>query len=291
MLTPYTVKLALQSLFRDKWINLLSVLTIAVGLFIMSLSLLFVYNLDRATKRLPEKFSLVIYLEEDLPQDRIQQVIDTLGKNSTVETIHYISKEKALEELRGTLQNSQYILDGLEGNPLPDTLELKLKQGVIGPEVVRTVADQAMKIEGVSEIDYGEQFLSTVYSLKKGLKTLGVFFIAVLSTGIIFVCYSTVKILFYRKNEEIETYKLLGATKGFISIPFLIEGAIIGTLGGMVSLIGVFVFHNIVLLRLIIAIPLFKSVFFPSTVFLVLPAIGLFLGITGAFIALGRIKY
>ena len=69
------------------------------------------------------------------------------------------------------------------------------------------------------------------------MRTDGLVLVTILSTGIIFVCYSTVKILFYRRTEEIETFKLLGATKGFIRTPFFIEGAVIGACGGLLSLL------------------------------------------------------
>jgi cell division transport system permease protein len=123
------------------------------------------------------------------------------------------------------------------------------------------------------------------------MKAAGMVLIIALSVGIIFVCYSTVKILFYRRIEEIETFKLLGATKGFIRTPFLIEGAVIGTAGGIVSLMGIFAFYSVILLRLGILLPLFKTILFPTGLFLSLPVIGLFLGMTGAAVALGRLRF
>jgi len=117
------------------------------------------------------------------------------------------------------------------------------------------------------------------------------FFAAVLSTGIIFVCYSTVKILFYRRAEEIETFKLLGATKGFIRTPFLIEGAVIGVCGGLLSLVGCFVLYYTFLLRLSTTMPVFKALLFPADLFLSLPVLGMLLGLVGAAIALGRLRY
>ena len=66
MLAPYALKLAIQSLLKEKWINLLSVLTIAAGLLIISISFLVLYNIDIATKKLPEKFSMTVYLDNSL---------------------------------------------------------------------------------------------------------------------------------------------------------------------------------------------------------------------------------
>ncbi|MEW6108895.1 MAG: permease-like cell division protein FtsX [Nitrospirota bacterium] len=291
MIAPYAFKLAIRSLFREKWINLLSILTITAGLLIISLAFFSVYNLDVATKKLPEKFSMVIYLDDAISNEKLDSIMNSLKQNSAVYSIRYISKEEAMKELKGILKNSDYILEGIEENPLPDSLELKLRKEDVGPDTVKRLAMEALKYEGVSEVDYGEKFVSTIHYLKVGVKSIGMILIAILATGIIFVCYSTVKILFYRRNEEIETFKLLGATKGFIRAPFLIEGAVIGTGGGLLSLAGMFAFYYIVLLRLSVAMPVFKAILFPLNIFLFLPLIGLFLGITGAAIALGRLRY
>jgi cell division transport system permease protein len=291
MSLPYSFTVTMKSLFREKWINLLSVLTIASGLLIISVAFFTVYNIDASAKKLPEKFSMNLYLDDNLPRGQIDGVIAALRKNSAVSSVKFISKDDAMKEMKAMLKNSNYVLEGLDENPLPDSIEVKLRREATGPDTARKLAAAALRITGVKEVDYGEQFLSSIHSLTTGLKTGGLIFIIILSTGIVFVCYSTVKILFYRRNEEIETFKLLGATKGFIRTPFLIEGAVLGTAGGLVSLVGVFAFYYMVILRLSSAIPIFKTVLFPGNTFMVLPLAGMFLGLTGATIALGRLKY
>jgi cell division transport system permease protein len=291
MSLPYSFTVTMKSLFREKWINLLSVLTIASGLLIISVAFFTVYNIDASAKKLPEKFSMNLYLDDNLPRAQIDGVIAALRKNSTVSSVKFISKDDAMKEMKAMLKNSNYVLEGLDENPLPDSIEVKLRREDAGPDTAKKLAAEALRINGVKEVDYGEQFLSSIHSLTRGLKMGGLIFIIILSTGIVFVCYSTVKILFYRRNEEIETFKLLGATKGFIRTPFLIEGAVIGTAGGLVSLVGVFAFYYMVILRLSSAIPIFTAVLFPAGTFMVLPLAGMFLGLTGATIALGRLKY
>ena len=291
MSVPYAFKLALQSLRKDKWINLLSMLTIFAGLFIISLSFFIFYNIEAATRNLPEKFSLVVYLEDTLPRDKVEEVIASLRSRREVASVTYISKEEAFRELKATLKNSQYVLEGIDDNPLPDSLEIKLRKDAMGSEPVRRFAETTKKIKGVSEVDYGEKFLSTLHNIKNGVRIVGIILAVILSTGIVFVCYSTVKILFYRRNDEIETFKLLGATKGFIRAPFLIEGASIGTAGGLTSLVALYLLQHLVILKMAASVPFFKTLLFPASMFLSLPLIGMFLGISGAAIALGRLKY
>ncbi len=291
MSAPYSFTLAFQSLFKEKWINILSILTIGSGLLINSIAFLIVFNIDAATRNLPEKFSLILYLEENLQAEKLDSAINALKKNRAVLSVKYIPKEDAMKELKGILKNSNYVFEGLGENPLPDTLEVKLRKESVGPDAVKKLAEEALKIKGIKEAEYGEKFVSALHTLRVGLNTVGIILIGILSTGIIFVCYSTVKILFYRKKEEIETFKLLGATKGFIRAPFIIEGAVIGTAGGAASLIGISAFYYIVILKLSLSMPVFKAILFPSDLFILLPFMGMFLGISGAAIALGRLKY
>ncbi len=291
MSMSYSFRLAVQSLLHDKWINFLSVLTIAVGLLFTAITLLTVFNISLATKDLPEKFSIMLYLKEDLPQQDIETLMKTARNDPSVEKVKYITKEEAWKELKASLKNTDYVLEGVGENPLPDTLEIKLKSETISPETVKKLTASLKAIKGVSEIEYGEKFLASIYSLSMGIKTIGAILIIIMSAGTLFVCYSTVKILFYRKNREIETYKLLGASRGFIRAPFIIEGAVIGLSGGVLSLIGIFILYYLVLLKVSLAFPIFKSFIFPLNMSYALPAAGLLLGITGAVFAIGRIRY
>lgn len=288
---PYPFRLAVQSILHEKWINFLSILTIAACLLITAFVIVFVYNVDALTKKLPEKFSMMLYLKDNLPGAGIENIMNTLKKDDAVETVKYIPKDEALKELKAELKDATYVLEGLDENPLQDSIEIKLKKNVLGPETVKELSTKVKSIEGVAEVEYGEKFLSAIYSIKMGIRALGIIFIAIMSAGVIFVCYSTVKILFYRKKEEIETYKLIGATKGFIRAPFVIEGAAIGFCGGLLSLIGLLSLYYILFLKLSLSIPLFKNIIFPSQISPLLPLIGLLLGITGAVIAIGRIRY
>lgn len=291
MSIPYALRMAARSLFREKWINLLSVLTIGSGLLVISVAFLAAYNIRAATGRLPEKFSMVVYLDDGVARSQIDRTILSLKRDPAVASVSYVSKEDAMKELKATVRNAEDLFEGLDENPLPDSLEVKLKKDSVGPAAVKKLASEAGKLKGVSEVDYGEKFLSSLYSIRRGVKSLGLILITIMTAGIVFVCYSTVKILFYRRNEEIETFKLLGATRWFIRFPFLLEGSAIGFTGGLLSLAGMLSFYYFGLLKLSLTSPIFRAVLFPTDAFLLLPLIGLLLGLAGSVIALGRLRY
>ena len=291
MTFSYSFRLALQSILREKWIYLLSVMTIAAGLLFTTITVLFVYNIDSATKKLPEKFSVMLYLSDTISQQERDNIITTVQKDRAVDKAVFIPKDQALKELKSTLKDSAFILEGLGENPLPDSLEIKFKSDAVGPDAVQRLANSVKDMKGIQDMEYGETFLSAVHSLRTGMKTIGMTIFIIMSVGMLFVCYSTVKILFYRKDREIETYKLLGATRSFIRTPFLLEGAVIGFAGGLLSLIGILALYYVLVFRLSSTFPLLKLIAFPIDLSLAIPLSGLLIGITGAAIAIGRIRY
>jgi cell division transport system permease protein len=291
MYLSYSLRLAAQNLWREKWINFLSALTIAIGLVMVALTFFAVYNMDLATKKLPERFSMMLYLNDGTSEQDTETIIKTLKETPTVESVRYISKEKALDELKSVLKNADYVLEGINENPLPASIELKLHEEAFAVASVKKFASEIKKIKGIADVEYGEQFLSSLHSIKTGVQALSLLIAVIMFTGIIFVCYSTVKITFYRRKEEMETFKLLGATKGFIRSPFIIEGGVIGLGGGIVSMLITAAFTYAFYHKLANAIPIFKIIVFPSDIFLLLPIAGLALGIAGTLIAIGRIRF
>ena len=163
MSVPYSVTLAFQSIIKEKWINILSILTIGSALLINSIAFFIVFNVDAATRYLPDRFSLILYLDENLGSDKVDSTIDTLKKNSAVSSVKYISKEEAMKELKGMLKDSSYLFEGLGENPLPDTLEVKLRKDSMRPDAVKKLAGEALRIKGVKEAEYGEKFVSALH--------------------------------------------------------------------------------------------------------------------------------
>jgi len=278
-------------LWREKWINLLSVLTIAAGLFMITLTFFVVYNIDLATKKLPARFSVMLYLNDGLSEQETGDVIALVKKNNAVEQTRYITKDKALQELKGVLKNADYILEGLGENPLPASIEIKLKKESVNIESVKKFAADIKKIKGIAEVEYGEQFLNSIHSIKGMAEAGSLSLIIVMSAGVIFVCYSAIKIAFYRRKEEIETFKLLGATRGFIRAPFVIEGSVLGISGGIASAAAAFAFYYVLFYKVTAAIPILKILVFPLETFPALLLCSLLIGIGGAVIALGRIRF
>ncbi|MEE9524560.1 MAG: permease-like cell division protein FtsX [Thermodesulfovibrionales bacterium] len=286
----YLLRLAIKSILREKWINILTAITIGFALLILSITVFTLYNIELVSKKLPEKFTIMVYLKDGLSRDEIDSSKELMEREKLVKSVVYISKEEAFKELKESLKGSGYILEGLDENPLSPSFEIRIKKGLFSMEAVEELIKKLESKPQVDAVDYGKGFLDFVQSFKNAMRMVGIFFATLIFLAIIFVIYSTVKILFYRRNDEIETYKLLGATAGFIRAPFLIEGGVIGLLGGIFGIIESYAFYY-VLFNLGSDIPLLGYMSFPVHIFGVLPVVGLLLGLFGTVFALGRVKF
>ncbi len=282
---------ALSGIWKEKWINLLSVLSIGVGLFILLVSLLVVYNLDFFAKRLQGRFSMTVYLDDGISAAGLTRLQNAIRSNPAVDRVSYISKAEALSELKKAMKDSAYLFDGLDGNPLPASFDIRLRGGAVTDAMVKGLASEIKAMRGVGDVEYGAKFLDAIESVIAGAKSAGLAFLATLLGGMLFVCYSTVKILFYRRRDEVETLGLLGATAWFIRAPFLIEGSVLGVAGGALASVAGYSIFGFFLTGFAGALPVFRYMQAPGYFLGLLPAAGLFIGFSGALMALGRIKF
>jgi cell division transport system permease protein len=287
----YSFRTALGGLWRDRWINFLSVLTIATALIIISVAMLAVFNIRLAVEQMPERFFVTVFLSDGAGAEDVGRVVDEIRTLGSVRNVRYISPEDALADLKEGLRNPDFVLDGLEENPLPASLEIKLDGTDVDEASVRRLADVVKGITGVEDVFYPVFMLEALESINFYAQAGGATALGLLGLAVLFVIYATVKILLHRKQIEIETLKLLGATKWFIRAPVLIEGGTLGLLGGVLALVALVGLHGAVAFRLAEAYPLLASLSVPVAFLAALPPVGLVAGLTGAMLAVGRLQF
>lgn len=289
----YLFQTAVKNFWREKLINALTVLTVALGLIILGAFTLITLNMELSLRQWAKGFGLIVYLKDNMTLEDVELLKEYFKKDKDIIEVNYISKDEALKELKQTLGAANPILGGFEENPLPSSFELRLQRRALEPLRIKQKAEHIRQIAGVEDVQYGEKWLSSLNSLSKGMNVIVIILGSVIFIAIAFVTYSTIKILFYRRAEEIETLKLLGATRSFIRLPFLIEGLFIGILGGIIGLFtlqGIYMFTTS---KIIEFLPSIRGTItsFPFTAYLVTPFTGALMSLIGSIFAVGRIRY
>ncbi|HMK57220.1 MAG TPA: permease-like cell division protein FtsX [Dissulfurispiraceae bacterium] len=286
----YSTRTALNSLRKEKWINLLSSLTVAASLLVSAMAVLTIYNLDSYIRLLPERFTMVAYLKDAASPEDVQKLTTTLKGKEYVSGVRVISKEQALSEMKRTLKDVSNILEGLDENPLASAIEIKLKKDSVSTSSVARISDELKKMPGVDDVYYEAKIAETVYLLKTSVENLSVIILCIIGFIVLFVISSTVKILLYRRKAEIEIIKLLGATGGFIRTPFLIEGGVIGFFGGLFASAGIAAFFYVLTTSFSAFMPVLKTTVLPWQLTVLMPVVGIVMGVMGSLISVGRLR-
>jgi cell division transport system permease protein len=289
----YFFQTAIKNIWTEKWINSLTILSISIGMLILCTFGMITFNLDSVLKTWSKGFGIVIYLDEKVTKADENRLQEKLLQDKDFVEVKFVSKDKALNDVRETLGDDAIILDEIKENPLPSSFELKLKNNLLTPSKVEKKAAEIKQMNGVMEVQYGDKWLSSLSRISETMQFGAIILGCAIFIAVTFISYSTIKIYFHRRKNEVETLKLLGASKSFIKLPFLIEGLFIGTLGGIISSLTIYGAYSFTTLRIIEFLPSIKlsMAAIPVLAYLAVPVAGASMSLIGSYIAIGKIRY
>ena len=207
-----------------------------------------------------------------------------------VASIVYLSKEQALADFREQFPSEHNLLQGLGENPLPASLVVTIAPQFRSSESVWQWADRLKTVAGVAQVQYNRDWIENVGTVVTYLQMTSVAIGLVLSAASVTIIANTIRLTLYARRAEIEIMRLIGATGAFIKIPFLLEGAILGALGGALSLSLLKAGFEFFKLQLVSSQPLLglgtAFSFFTGRVSLLMVVAGLVLGSLGSFVSL-----
>ena len=176
------------------------------------------------------------YLKDGVDAAAAEAMRSRVAAYPEVKAVRYVSRERAWDEFRKTLGSQSGILEGLEPDVLPASLDVEVRSGHRSREAVLSLARRMAALEGVQEVEYPETWLEKVRLLMIGIEWLKwllggfLFLVAFLIVG------STIKLAIVARQDEIEIMQLVGAADGLIKAPFVIEGMIQGLVGAALAL-------------------------------------------------------
>ncbi len=241
---PYAVKEALNAFKRAPGLTFLSALMIALSLLVVGLFGLVTSNIQSGLDELESRVEIVAFLRDDADYEAVRMAQEDIDKQPEVRETRYISRAQALELARQELPEFRALFGGLERNPLPASLEISLNPGQRGPEVVKRIADRIGAYPFVEQVNYGQDWLGTVYLLRRAAGAaslvLGIAFalVAALIIG------AAVRMAIFARRDEIIIMRLVGATDSFVRSPFLIEGLITGLIGAGMAVLGTYLIYD-----------------------------------------------
>lgn len=285
----YYIAEAFRGLRANSLVNLLALGTITMIMLIMGLFLLVFFNLQASVRVMGERLEVSVYLKDGLTGHEKDFLESRLKAEPGVRKVTYLSKDQALDVFKKELQGQEALLEGLDKNPLPDSFEVNVDRTYAVDGRLEALSTKFSGYAGVEDVSYGRHGAEILGGLLKLITYGGTAVAVLLGVSVVFIISNSVRLALYSRGQEIELMQWIGATRGFIQGPFLIEGMLLAMLGTALS-IGI-------LSGLYYALPREAVLFLSHTAgldFLPLPVVasmiagGGLLGIAGGMVSVGK---
>jgi cell division transport system permease protein len=258
------------------------VTTIAFSLFVLGLFGLVAVNLRQALQGVAERVEIVAYLLPGTPIETITTGEQDIEAFPEVASADYVSEDSALARARRELVEFRDLLRELESNPLPGSIEVKLKPGYQDAAHVNAVADRLRGFTFVNDVRYGRDWVEKLDRLRGLAAAVGLVVGAAFAVVAVIIIGTTIRMAVLQRSREIAIMRLVGATDGFIRRPFLLQGALKGLLGGLVA-VGLSYSAYVLINRFLIS-----ASFFTGVQALAIVGFGTVIGLMGSLLSVGR---
>ncbi|HLF20618.1 MAG TPA: permease-like cell division protein FtsX [Bacteroidota bacterium] len=280
----YVLQEGFSGFQRAKLSMFAAVLTICISLLLLSFFSILFINANQVVESLREKVEMEAFLSDPLTKGEAEAVKEQVASIEGVREVRFISKEEAAEIFKAEFGEDIYRV--LDFNPLPASLKIYLKDGYKTARGAASVYSAVKAMKEVDEVIYRKTLLEMLDQRAVTLLwfSLGVGVFITISS--IFLVANTIRLAIYAKRKIIQTMKLIGATRGFIRTPFLLEGLIQGVVGGVVAAGIVFLVFNY--LERWVSVQLSDFVRVQTFYYGVIVGIGCILGLLGSMLSIRR---
>lgn len=239
-LAGYFFRQGLRTITELPTSNIVTILTFAMSIFILSGSFLVLQNVGRIIFNAGNTFYLTAYLKDSISEDDLNNFADKIKKDERFVSVDYTSKEQAMTKFKKDFAESAAVLVGLDqDNPLPASLDLVLDKTKLNADSFEKVVTELNSYHDyVEEVSYGNEFIGKVNSLLKIFKIFGVGALLIVIVVVFSLISNTIRLVFYSRKEEIGIMQLVGASRLYLIAPFIVGGLLQAFIG---SIIGFFI--------------------------------------------------
>jgi cell division transport system permease protein len=231
----YFVQEALRRIWISKRTSFVAVAMIAISLLILGAFLLVSENLERAIRRWEGRSRVHIYFDQQATPEQIRAVDVFLASHADLARRSFLSREAALARFKGSFNNLSEVVGQLDENPFPPSFECDVAPQSIQSRSFDREIGALRGMAGVEQVQFDWEWVNRLKRLVSVVNLIGFVAGGILALAAAFTIANVIRLTMLLYREEIEIMRLVGATEQIIRGPFLIEGLVQGTLGGLVA--------------------------------------------------------
>ncbi len=236
----YFFREAVRRLWVSKRTSFVAIAMIAISLLIVGSFLLVAENLSRAAEEWQGKSRVIVYLESDVTPQQVEAVGRWLAAKPEMARRRYISREEAMVRFRTWFANLSEVMGQLDENPFPPSFEIDVEPRLAQSRAFHQSIAALRAMNGVDQVQYDWEWIARLRRVVNVINIAGLVAGGILAIAAAFTIANVIRLTMMLYREEIEIMRLVGATERIIRGPFLIEGFLQGTLGGLLAIVLLF---------------------------------------------------
>jgi cell division transport system permease protein len=230
------VRTAIRGIASSPVTSGVSVVTIGVTLVLVGAFALLLRNMEELLDQFGDDLRVTAYLESDVSGEALRALEDRVRTIPGVEDVESLSQDEALERFRASVGSGSALLDGLDVNPLPASLEISLRDDRRSAEGMEAVASAIEGLAGVESLSSGRDWVEGYLRAVALVRGVGVGLGIILALATLLIVANTIRLGVFARRDELEILSLVGASRPFVQTPFLLEGLVQGAAGGAIAL-------------------------------------------------------
>ena len=289
----FVVAEALRDLRRTGRVGVSAVLLIALSLAALGGFWLLSLNLGRAIVQWRDRVRVVVYLKEEPPASKLDDLLRQIESVGGVARSRYVSKGEALLSLQRSLGEQAAMAEQLPRNPLPASVEVTPDTNTATPEGTRALVRRLAALPEADDVQGGAQWVEGLAQFQRLFQQVGLSVGAVLGLAAILTVTTATTLVLHLRRDEMEIMRLVGATETVIRLPRMLQGMVQGLVAATIALTLLEGAYAVAAPRLEPLLPLTlglqRAIFFSVPQMLVLIVGGAALGALGGLLARGRV--
>jgi cell division transport system permease protein len=230
-------KEAIRGFYQAKLMTFVSIVSIAVSLCIVSLTCIAFMNLQMLLRSGTDQTDIAAYINESVAGNRktVDDLIERIRSQQGVSSAVLIDKDSAWKRFSDIY--GKEMLNAVDENPLPASIEIRLTDEARSPQEAQRIADAVADYSEIESVRYSREWIKLVERFRNVFGVVVLIIAVIMVFMLYFMIANTIKLTIYARKELIAHMQVVGATAFFIKMPFLLEGILQGVVGGIVCLI------------------------------------------------------
>ncbi len=229
----YLIGEGFGNVFKNKKSTGASLMIMCATMIIFGIFLILTENINHFVAEIESAQGIQVFINNDATREQIDEVGEKLRALDGVSTTEFVSKDKALNQMKERFGDKKDLLAGYEENNIfPASYIVTLTDLSRSKEI----QNQILTFDNIKKITSKDETVTTLINLANGIKIVTGIILILLIIISVFIIANTIKLTVHARRKEISIMKYVGATNGFIRWPFIVEGMIIGVFASAISI-------------------------------------------------------